>query len=182
MNRIRYVILAAIGILTGAFTSTGQAAEIQPAGCYKPVRGFATSLCTDGEACKSQAGIYKIVLKNRQGASGERTLVMTGLFEGAILTMPNACGAADAAHVLTDRDKVSSITTGPDVACLTGGGDFVNTVEVVETLSVTGGTGAYSNLIPGGTVTLTGKLGLKTGINKFKVTPMPGDEVCFDYQ
>jgi hypothetical protein len=182
MNKLRTVFVAAIAILTAAITTAVQAADIQPAGCYKPVRGFATSLCTDGESCTKQSGIYKIVLKNSRGATGERTLVMTGLFEGAILTMPNSCGAADAAHVLADRDKVSSITTGPDVACLTGGGDFINTVEVVETLSITGGTGAYSNLVPGGTVTLTGKLGLKTGINKFKVTPMPGDEVCFDYQ
>lgn len=182
MNNIRTLSVAATALVAATIATAVQATDLQPAGCYKPVRGFATSLCTDGEACSSQAGIYKIVLKNRQGATGERTLVMTGLFEGTILTMPNACGAADAAHVLTDRDKVSSITTGPDVACLTGGGDFVNTVEVVETLSVTGGTGTYANLIPGGTVTLTGKLGLKTGINKFKVTPMPGDEVCFDYQ
>lgn len=171
---------AVTALVLGAFVAMGShAQEEQLEGCYKPIRGFATSLCTDGDACTEQSGIYKIVLHNAQAPFGQRTLAMSGLFEGLLTVMPNACGAATAQHVLTDRDKVSSITTGPDVACFTGGGDFVNTIEIIETLEVTEGTGVYAGLVPGGTVTLTGKLGLKTGINTFKVTPLPGDEICF---
>lgn len=179
MNIIKAVPAAAVALLAASIPATGQAKDGELAGCYKPVSGFATSACTD-ESCTTQTGVYKIVLKNAQAIYGQRVLVMSGTFDGLITAMPNHCGAADAQHVLTDRDRKSKISTGVDVACFTGGGDFVNNVEIVETLKVSGGTGAYAQLTPGGTVTLTGKLGIKTGINKFKVTPMPGDEICFD--
>ena len=181
MRIARLMPTAVAALVSAGISATLHAQDSQPVGCYQPIRGFATSLCTDGAACMTQTGIYKIVLRNPQAPTGQRMLVMSGLFEGNLIELPNACGAATAQHVLTDRDKASSITTGPDVACFTGGGDFVNTVEIIETLAVTAGTGIYAKLVPGGTVTLTGKLGLKTGINKFKVTPLPGDEVCFDY-
>ena len=179
MNMKQFVPTAAASLLAASISVAGQAADRILAGCYKPITGFATSVCTDGEFCDTQAGVYKIVLKNSQATYGKRVLVMSGTFEGLIKTSPNDCGAADAEHLLTDRDGVSTISTGPDVACFTGGGDFVKNVEIVETLKVTGGTGAYVNLIPGGTVTLTGMLGLETGVNKFKVTPLPADELCF---
>ena len=178
MNIIKAVPAAAAVLLAASIPAMGQAPDRELAGCYKPISGFATSACTD-EACTTQTGVYKIVLKNALATYGQRVLVMSGTFDGLITAMPNHCGAADAQHVLTDRDRKSTISTGPDVACLTGGGDFVNNVEIVETLKVRGGTGAYVQLTPGGTVTLTGKLGIKTGINKFKVTPLPGDELCF---
>jgi hypothetical protein len=93
--------------------------------------------------------------------------------------MPNACGAATANHILTDRRFGGSIITGPDVGCFTGVGDFVNNLEIVERLVVSGGTGMYQNIVPGSAVTLTGRLGLKTGVNRFQVTPDPDDKVCF---
>ena len=179
MDIIRPVTAAATAILAVSVCASTWADDHELAGCYIPVRGFATSACTDGEACTSQSGVFKIVLKNQQATYGQRSLMISGTFEGLITTMPNDCGAADAQHVLTDRDGESTISTGPDVACFTGGGDFVNNVEITETLRITGGTGAYANLIPGGTVTLTGRLGLTTGINRFRVTPLPGDELCF---
>lgn len=181
MKILRLMPTAAAAFISAGISATVHAQDAPPVGCYQPIRGFATSLCTDGAACKTQTGIYKIVLRNPEAPAGQRMLVMSGLFEGALIEMPNVCGAVTAQHVLTDRDNVSSISTGPDVACFTGGGDFVNTVEISETLSVTAGTGAYAKLIPGGTVTLSGKLGLKTGINKFMVNPLPGDELCFGY-
>jgi hypothetical protein len=179
MSIIKTVPAAAVALLAASFTASGQAADRELAGCYKPISGFATSACTDGESCATQTGVYKIVLKNEQATYGQRVLVLSGTFDGRITAVPNHCGGVNAEHVLTDRDRVSTISTGPDVACFDGGGDFVNKVEIVETLTVKEGTGEYVQLIPGGTVTLTGKLGLKTGINKFKVTPLPGDELCF---
>ena len=179
MNIIKALPAAAAALLAASIPAMGQAPDRELAGCYKPISGFATSACTDGEACATQTGVYKIVLKNAQATYGRRVLVLSGTFDGLITAMPNHCGGADAQHVLTDRDRKSTISTGRDVACFTGGGNFPNSVEIVETLTVSGGTGAYVQLIPGGTVTLTGTLGLKTGINKFKVTPLPGDELCF---
>lgn len=170
---------AAAAMLAVSVCAVTWAQDLELDGCYKPVSGFATSACTDGEACTTQSGVFKIILKNQQATYGQRSLVLSGTFEGRLTAMPNTCGAADAQHVLTDRYGVSTISTGPDVACFTGGGDFINNVEIIETLHVTGGTGMYANLVPGGTVTLTGTLGLKTGINRFSVTPLPGDELCF---
>lgn len=178
MNVTKSVSAAAAALLAASISTTGLTEDRVLAGCYKPLSGFATSVCNDGESCDTQSGVYKIVLKNPKATYGQRVLVMSGTFEGRIVDMFNHCAGANAQHVLTDRDRVSTISTGPDVACPIGG-DFVNKIEIVETLEVTGGTGAYVNLIPGGTVTLTGKLGLKSGVNKFKVTPLPGDELCF---
>lgn len=178
MNIIKSITAAAVALLAMSISATGQAEDRVLAGCYKPISGFATSVCTDGVSCDTQTGVYKIVLKNAQATYGQRVVTISGKLEGRITALPNHCGGPTAQHVLTDRDGVSSISTGPDVACPVRG-DFVNNIEIVETLTVTGGTGAYVNLIAGGTVTLTGKLGLKTGINKFKVTPLPEDEVCF---
>jgi len=147
-------------------------------GCYTPLHGFATSVCTD-EACSTQSGVFNIVLRNEQAVPGKRVIVINGLFDGKIVAAPNDCGGLSAQHVLTDRDGVSKISTSQDVGCFTGGGDFVHFVELEETLNLDSGTGLYANLLPGATVTLTGRLGLKSGINKFSVTPLPGDQVCF---
>jgi hypothetical protein len=147
-------------------------------GCYTPYHGFATSVCTD-EVCSTQSGVFNIVLRNKQAVPGKRVIVINGLFDGKIVAAPNDCGAVDAQHVLNDRDGVSSIITGPDAGCFTGGGDFVNSVEIEETLSLDSGTGRYANLLPGSSVTLIGRLGLKTGVNKFRVSPGSGDQVCF---
>lgn len=178
MNIAKSVTAVTVALLAAPISATGQPEDRELAGCYKPLSGFATSVCTDGESCDTQTGVYKIVLKNSKATYGQRVVVMSGTFEGRIVDMPNHCAGANAQHVLTDRDGVSTISTSLDVACPVGG-DFVNNIEVVETLEVNGGTGAYVQLIPGGTVTLTGKLGLKNGINKFKVTPLPGDALCF---
>ncbi|MEE4144940.1 MAG: hypothetical protein V2I26_09080 [Halieaceae bacterium] len=178
MNIIKFVSAAAVALLVMSAPATGQAEERVLAGCYKPVSGFATSVCTDGDSCETQTGVYKIVLKNPRATYGRRVVVMSGKLEGLITLMGNHCAGVTAQHVLTDRDGTSTISTGGDVACPVGG-DFVNKIEIVETLTVMEGTGEYVNLIPGGTVTMSGKLGLKTGINKFKVAPLPEDEVCF---
>ena len=148
-------------------------------GCYTPVRGWATSICTESADCSTQEGLYRIVLLNESAPPGLRRLELSGTFEGKLVQMPNACGAATAEHVLNDRRSMGTITTGPDVGCFTGVGDFVNSMQIVETLVVSSGSGIYQHIVPGGTVTLTGRLGLKTGINRFRVTPGPGDEVCF---
>ena len=179
LNTVKYLYAAAVAAVAASIPAMAQAKDHILAGCYKPVSGFATSVCNGGESCDTQTGVYKIVLKNPQATYAQRVLVMSGTFEGRILTAPNHCGGADAQHILKDRDGVSTISTGPDVACPTGG-DFVNKIEIVETLQLTGGTGEYVNLIPGGTVTLSGKLGMKTGVNKFKVTPTHDDAVCFN--
>jgi hypothetical protein len=176
---MRVLTTAAAGLLAAAVT-TPCLADAQHQGCFVPIRGFATSLCTDAESCSTQAGIYRIVLRNMDEPIGQRRLVISGTFQGEIVAMPNAdCGGATAAHVLNGRDPGDSISTGPDVGCFTGVGDFVNNVEIVETMVVKEGSGIYANVIPGGQVTMTGQLGLKSGINRFKVTPAPEDEVCF---
>ena len=161
-----------------SFASTAALADEAPHGCYKPIRGFATSICTDPEACATQAGIFRIVLRNNRARIGERRLIVSGTFRGLITEQPNSCGGATINHVLMDKDMAGTLSTEDDTACPIGG-DGINTLEVVETLNIAVGSGIYEGVESGGTVTLTGTLGLTTGINTFSVTPTDSDEVCF---
>jgi hypothetical protein len=176
MNRLSKFIAPA---LAGVFACTPALADDTPyPGCYKPLRGFATSICTDTEACSTQAGIFRIVFRNNRAPLGERRLVISGTFRGLITEQPNACGGATLNHVLMDKDMGGAVTTEGDTACPIGG-DGVTTLEVIETLNIAGGSGIYEGVQPGGKVTLSGTLGLSTGINFFDVTPQRDDEVCF---
>ncbi|GAB4354054.1 MAG: hypothetical protein Kow0060_04900 [Methylohalobius crimeensis] len=168
----------AVSILAAApFVSAW--ADTPPEGCYNPVRGFAASICTDTVACSTQAGIYRIVLRNEYAPFGKRRLVISGTFRGKIIEQPNECGGITLNHIFMDKDMEGTISTNNDVGCPIGG-DGVNTLEIEEKLNVAQGTGIYEGLVPGGTITLTGTLGLVTGINTFEVTPSPDDEICFD--
>ena len=148
-------------------------------GCYTPKSGFATTLCTNTKTCESQTGIFHFILRNPDAPLGARKLKISGILRGQIGAETNACGLVNAQHVLTDRDLRGSISTGPDVACLSGEGDYVNTLGITEVIQVRSGEGIYSKVIPGGTVTLRGELGLKSGINRFVLDAQDGDEVCF---
>ncbi|WP_152486090.1 hypothetical protein [Methylohalobius crimeensis] len=152
-------------------------ADTPPEGCYNPVRGFAASICANTD-CTTQLGIYQIELK-RQSPGGNPWLRMSGTFRGTITEQPNECGGITLNHIFMDKDMEGTISTNNDVGCPIGG-DGVNTLEIEETLHVAQGTGIYEGLVPGGTITLTGTLGLATGINTFEVTPSPDDEICFD--
>ena len=165
-------------IIALSFASSAAFSDDTPYGCYKPIRGFATSICTDTQACTTQAGIFRIVLRNNKAPIGERRLIISGTFRGLITEQPNDCGGATLSHVLMDKDMAGTLSTEGDAACPTGG-DGINTLEVVETLNIVAGSGIYEGVEPGGTVTLTGTLGLTTGINTFSVSPADSDEVCF---
>ena len=174
---------AAAALLTAAVALPALAAD-KYHGCYTPLYGFAKSLCTDNETCSSQTGLYRVVLRNEHAPIGKRKLVLSGMFQGLNVTPdPNhiaeCVAVSQTTHLLMDKNMAGTLETGPDDVCLTGGGDMVNTIEVVERMAMSGGQGIYSNVIPGGTVTITGTIHRNTGINSFKVTPQPGDEVCF---
>lgn len=149
-------------------------------GCYKPKRGFASSLCTDSEACTQQLGIYRIVLKNKKAALGQRRLVVSGSFRGEIVEQPNECGGATLNHVFKDKDGKGAITTSGDVGCPAGEGDGVKWIKITETLNIAQGSGIYFDIQPGGKISMTGIIGLQTGLSTFHVTPKKGDKVCFD--
>jgi len=148
-------------------------------GCYKPKRGFATTLCTNTKSCETQTGIFHFILRNPDAPQGARKLKLSGILRGKIGVESNHCGLVDAQHLLTDRDMRGSISTGPDSACLSGEGDFVETLGITEVIKVQSGEGIYARVIPGGTVTLRGKLGLKSGVNHFVLDVQDSDEVCF---
>lgn len=153
-------------------------AKPEPDGCYRPVEAFAASICTDSVSCDTQSGIFRIKLFNADAPKPKRSLVISGTFNGYILERPNGCFGATVRHVLTADDKGGTLMTGPDMACPTGG-DFLTTVEVVETLQINEGAGIYQNVQPGGTITLKGVLGLTTGTNVFELADAPQDEICF---
>lgn len=179
MKRVMPHALAVL-ILVPAFTA--QAAEPPLPGCYVPKRGFAASICTDTEACSTQSGVYRIVLRNNQAPIGERRLVISGTFQGAITGKTNECyGGAEGmtlSHLLVDKSLEGTLATSSDVACPVGG-DGVTTLEVQETMNLESGSGIYGGLLQGGEVVLNGTLDLTTGINTFSVVPGVG-EVCFD--
>lgn len=183
-NKMKTTRFAAAALLTAAVATPTIAAD-KLEGCYVPQHGFAKSLCTDSETCASQAGMYRIVLRNESAPLGHRRLVMSGMFQGLNVEAPAdevpVCQAlASTSHLLMDKGMAGSIETGPDSVCMTGGGDFVNTIEVMEELTVTHGAGIYSNIVPGGRVTLLGTIAIKTGVNSFKVAPQPDDMICFE--
>ncbi len=175
MNLSRTLTAAALA----ALVSTPVFAAPNFEGCYKPKSGFATTLCTNTKTCETQTGIFHFILRNPDAPQGARKLKISGILRGRIGNEPNACGLVNAQHVLTDRDLRGSISTGPDVACLSGEGDFVNTLGITEVITVASGDGIYRKVLPGGTVTLRGELGLKSGVNQFVLDMQEGDEVCF---
>ena len=166
-------------VVTSTLFATVAAAAPRFEGCYTPIRGFATSLCDNVKACDAQTGIFHIVLRNPAAQPGKRRLTVSGILRGQIVQMPNACGLADAQHVLTDKKNRGTIATGADVGCPNGEGDFLTTIGLNETLTVREGDGIYSNIVPGGTITLRGTLGLVSGINQFELNAQPTDEICF---
>jgi hypothetical protein len=175
---------AAAALLTAAVAAPSLA-DGKLEGCYVPQYGFAKSLCTDSTTCASQAGLYRIVLRNDAATVGKRRLVMSGMFQGLNVQptesqVPECQALASTSHLLMDKGMAGSIETGPDSVCMTGGGDFVNTVEVMETLTVSAGEGIYANIVPGGRVTMLGTIAIKTGVNSFKITPQPEDMICFE--
>ncbi|MFK8049755.1 MAG: hypothetical protein AB8B81_15115 [Halioglobus sp.] len=175
MNLSRTLTAAALA----AVVSTPVFAAPKFEGCYTPKSGFATTLCTNTKTCESQTGIFHFILRNPDAPQGARKLKLSGILRGSLSEGTNSCGLVDAEHLLTDRDMRGSIKTGPDVACLSGEGDFVNTLGITEVIKVESGEGIYSRVIPGGTVTLRGELGLKSGVNQFVLDAQDGDEVCF---
>lgn len=175
MTPTRFLAIAAA--CTVASTSALAITPLE--GCYRPAHGFATSLCNDSGTCQSQTGIYRVVLINDDAPRGKRRLILSGMLQGLITEAPNHCGGANLQHLLMEKGMKGSISTGPDEGCPTGGGDFVNTLEITETLSISQGEGIYENIVPGGTITLKGTLGLISGANHFKVDPQPNDQVCF---
>ncbi|MFT4825699.1 MAG: hypothetical protein ACJASY_003755 [Halioglobus sp.] len=175
MNLSRTLTTAALA----AVLSTPVFAAPNFEGCHQPKSGFATTLCTNTKTCESQTGIFDFILRNADAALEARKLEISGILRGQIGDETNACGLVNAEHLLTDRDMRGSISTGPDVACLSGEGDFVNTLGIGEVIKVVSGDGIYSKVIAGGTVTLRGELGLKSGVNRFVLDVQEGDEVCF---
>jgi hypothetical protein len=177
MNALTKTIASTVFLVAASSTATANDA---PLGCYKPVRGFAASICTDTELCTTQAGIFRIVLRNRDAPIGERRLIISGTFRGAITGTSDLCeGGVMLSHLLMDKDMEGSLKTEGDVACPIGG-DGIDTLEVIETLKIADGFGIYEGVLPGSQVTLTGTLGLSTGINTFRLKPTYEDEVCFD--
>ena len=165
-------------VLTASLAAAANADAPAP-GCYKPVRGFATSICTDAVACSTQSGIYRLVLRNDDAPWGERRLVVSGTFNGFLENVDQETNVSTLRHVLMDASAGGQIFTGPDIG-IPVGGDGVETIEVIETLTVNAGAGAYQGIVPGGTVTLEGQLGLQTGINSFTVKRTAEDVVCFE--
>ena len=176
--------LVAAALLSAAVAAPSLANDTLQ-GCYVPQYGFAKSLCTDTGTCEAQTGLYRIVLRNEAAPVGQRRLVMSGMFQGLNVQptedeVPDCHALTRTSHLLMDKGMAGTVETGPDSVCMTGGGDFVNTVEVMETLTVSGGEGIYANIVPGGRVTMLGTIAIKTGINSFKISPQPEDMICFE--
>ena len=122
-----------------------------------------------------QIGTYRIVLAKRTGPPRERQIVLSGPFKGKIVNENPLAPVLD--HVLGDANLEGLILTEGDVATFPNG--FTPpTIKVEEILKPIAGTGKFSGLIPGGTITVRGTLDLETGTNTFDVVPGEG-EVCF---
>lgn len=160
-------VLASGAVL--ALTALSAAHAHTLTGCYVPRSGFANSQSTDLE---QQIGSYKIVLTKKRGPL--RQLVLRGPFKGKITESDGLFVFLD--HVLGDFNLEGLISTQGDQGEITGWTD--TTVDVIEVLNPVAGTGKFSGLIPGGTITLTGTLDSTTGTNTFDVVSGEG-EVCF---
>ncbi|MDJ0740265.1 MAG: hypothetical protein QNJ91_11140 [Gammaproteobacteria bacterium] len=166
--------LLTVTLASALYTSTALATT--PQGCYKPVRGYAASICSDLQ-CTTQSGYYRIVMRNPNLPLFKRRLVLRGSFSGRITGFTDACpGGNTLSHVLRDSNLGGTVITDGDIGCPIDPTDTTPPIAVVETLNIVGGSGAYANLA-WGRVTLTGQL---AGLNTFAVAPTADDIVCFD--
>lgn len=164
-------VLAAGAVL--ALTALTTAHAKTPTGCYVPQSGFAASSSIPPTGAE-QIGTYRIVLTKNTGPLRDRLLVLSGPFKGKIV------GGTDAApvleHVLGDLNLEGLILTQGDQGWVTGG--TFPTFKITEVLNPVAGTGKFSGLIAGGTITVTGTLDLATGTNTFDVVSGVG-QLCF---
>lgn len=169
-------VIALLPVTLASALWASAAIATTPQGCYKPVRGYAASICTDVQ-CTTQSGYYRIVLRNPNLPLFDQRLVLRGSFSGQITGLSDACpGGSTLSHVLQDTNLGGTVITDGDIGCPLDPTDTTPPIAVVETLNIVGGTGAYADLA-WGTVTLTGQL---AGFNTFAVTPTADDIVCFD--
>ena len=171
-------VLAAGAILALTALTTAHAQTLK--GCYVPQSGFAASSSIPVDPFNpalgslEQIGTYRIVLAKRTGPPRERQIVLSGPFKGKIVNENPLAPVLD--HVLGDANLEGLILTEDDVASLIPTGP--TTFEITEVLKPIAGTGKFSGLIPGGTITVAGTLDLETGTNTCDVVSGEG-EVCF---
>ena len=158
-------------LITGVVVSPSFAGGAPEAGCYRPLKGFATSICTDS-TCARQEGVYHILLKN-----DAHILRLRGSFQGYVIQSPNQCGGFTLNHLFIEKRYQGTLSSGGDQACPTGG-DGITTLEVHETINLQVGNGIYAGL-ESGTLEFTGTIHLTTGISIFKLVSGTG-EICFE--
>ena len=159
-------------------------------GCYVPLSGYAesTSLAPRRPSAvgDEQLGTYRVVLtrsgwEDLSGLQRARTvkrLVLDGPFRGVITGLSEDFVPV-LSHALGTNDRTGFIETSEDYVAPTGQDGCE--LWVRETLNIVGGTGDYSDVHTGSTLTVTGTVNACTGLNDFAVDSDEG-EICFDPQ
>jgi len=173
--KLKVLAAGAVFALTALTTAHAQTLT----GCYVPQSGFAASssipnLSNPELGSLEQVGTYRIVLAKKTGPLRDRQIVLSGPFKGKIVGGTITAPLLD--HVLGDANLAGLILTQSDQGWVTGG--TFPTFEVTEVLNPVAGTGKFSGLLPGGTITVEGTLDLATGTNTFDVVSGAG-QVCF---
>lgn len=153
-------------------------------GCYKPVRGYAASICTAPD-CSTQSGFYRVVLRNPTAPFGQRKKIVRGSFNGTTTGITTECPLGlglTLNHELQERNHGGTLQTQNDIACGQDGSLVPPPpppVKIIEEFQFVSGTGAFAGLRPGSSLILEGTLGA-SGFNTFTVPRNQGRTVCFD--